>query len=279
MPVRWQRFLAVACLGGCALLPAIVARGQDLVGVDFTSGRVYRLPTTGGPPTAIAETNINSLSALELFLDGNYYGYSVFGDVLYRFHPTTYAPTTVGPITGAGGMFEGSLVQSPTGDVYAVNGNDASSARLLRLNVATGGATVVGTMPGREIDINGLAWRSDRMLVGLDRPGNRLVTIDPETATVSTLASLPFTVGALGGMTAIGSTGYFVTAGPGASLPGSNGLYSFDLFTGQHTLVRNLSPDIGAAGIGGLAVLVPEPAAAGALLLCAGPALRLRRAR
>ena len=59
-------------------------------------------------------------------------------------------------------------------------------------------------------------------------------------------------------MAAVGDSGYFATAGPGASIPGSNQLYSFNLFTGDHTLIGSFVGTITGTGIGGLAV-IPEP--------------------
>ncbi len=96
------------------------------------------------------------------------------------------------------------------------------------------------------------------MLVGLDRATNSLLAIDPATAVSSLITAVRPTVGAVGGMAAAGDTGYFATSGPGTALPGSNELYSFDLFTGAHTLVGSFAPTISGTGISGLAI--PEPA-------------------
>ena len=115
------------------------------------------------------------------------------------------------------------------------------------------------------------------MLVGIDRITNSLLAIDPTTAASTLIAALDDTVvGAVGGMTVLGQTGYFSTSGPGLPSPGSNRLYSFDLMTGAHTLIGSLSPQIVGTGISGLAV--PEPATL-ALLIVGGAALAIRRKR
>jgi hypothetical protein len=72
-------------------------------------------------------------------------------------------------------------------------------------------------------------------------------------------------VGGVGGLTIDGSTGFFSTSGPGGSVPGSNSLYSFDLFTGSNALVGSFAPTINDTGISGiagqpLATPAPEPA-------------------
>ncbi len=116
---------------------------------------------------------------------------------------------------------------------------------------------LVGAISGGMRDINGMAWRADGMLVGLDRITNALIAIDPLTAVSSQIASIIPTVGTVGGMAVLGDTAYFVTSGPGEPVPGSNELYAIDLFTGDHELIGSLAPTITGTGISGLAV--PEP--------------------
>ncbi len=188
---------------------------------------------------------------------------------LYRVNRLTGASTLVGP-TGFQFVFEGGLQFSPDGILYATNGTNAASAQLLSVNPSTGAASIIGTMNSSTItpiDINGLAWRSDGVLIGLDRPSNSLVIINPDTAAVTALAPLTATVGNVGGMTnAVGNLGYFVN--------GSNELYSFDLFSGAATLVGTIP----GSNITGLAYIpVPAPAAASMVMLAAG--LMRRRTR
>jgi hypothetical protein len=257
------------------------ARGAvlDLAGIDYATGRIYRLPTDGSEPSLVAQTGVQTLGSFELLLDGNYYGITHDDPTLYRFDPVTFAPTALGRVTFTTSMFEGAIAQSPDGTVYLTNGGTASTAQLLTLDLSTRVATAVGRLrQSGDADVNGLAWRGDGQLVALDRGAGGLVIIDPDTGAETMLQPLPFAIGAVGGMTLAGNVGYFVTGGPGSVVPGNNSLYSFDPFTGQATLIRSLANLTTAGeGFGGLAVLVPEPAA----LATVPPALLLlaRRGR
>lgn len=122
---------------------------------------------------------------------------------------------------------------------------------------------MLGLIGSGQHDINGLAWRSDGQLVALDRVQNALLLIDPTTRATSVLASLGPTVGAVGGMVLSNDQGWFATSGPSGTDPGSNGLYAFDAFTGNYSLVGSFSPTITGTGISGLAISVPEPSFAG----------------
>lgn len=274
------RSVSALVVTACAVLCSPGARAQDLVGIGFSTGRIYRIPTDGSAPTVLNNTGPGQVGSFERLADGSYYGFSVQDGpaTLYRFDPTTFAATSLGLIAISGNpptnqrLYEGGIVQAPDGTVYITNGDNAFNDQLLRLDLSTRTATVIGQISGTESDINGLAWRSDGVLVGVDRGSSSLVTINPASGIGSTLRALPFAVGPLGGMTAIGRTGYLVNSVTG---PVAAGLYSFDLFTGETTLLRNLSSDLGTDAIGGLAVLTPEPAS-GLLLPLAAAFLRRR---
>src|ERR1043166_6306612 len=114
---------------------------------------------------------------------------------------------------------------------------------LLSIDLATGDASVIHMFADRH-DFNGLGWRSDGMLIGLDATTNALLTIDPVTAAVTTLQDVGGTIGTVGGVALSPEIGYFVTAGPQAAIPGSNSLYSFDPFTGDQVFIANYQNQI-----------------------------------
>jgi hypothetical protein len=135
-------------------------------------------------------------------------------------------------------------------------------------------------MTGGSHDINGMVWRNDGMLVGVDRLSNAIVEINPVTAEVSLLAGIGADiVGGVGGMVIDGATAYLATAGPGGTRPGSNSLYRVNLDTGALSHIGVFS--IGGApltgsGISGLSI-VPEPTALTIMAIAALGFIRRRR--
>jgi hypothetical protein len=170
-------------------------------------------------------------------------------------------------------------VFAPDGTVYGINRGAVAAPDLFTVDMGTGEATVVGTIDvggATRHDINSMAWRDDGMLVGVDRIANALLEIDPSSGASSVIALLTPDAGGVGGMAMWGDVGYFATGGPDAGPGGSNELYTFDLYTGDHTLVGNFDATITqGSGIAGLAI-VPEPAS---LLLLAAGGLALSRRR
>lgn len=253
-----------------------ISAQAQLVGVEFNTGRFYVISTVDGSLQLIDDTGITGIGSLEFNpADGHVYGFTTGGSAtLYRFH---FAPTlddVTAEAVGSLGLFtfEGGLAFSPNGSPYAVNGGVTVPA-LMSLNLGTGGASVISFFANRN-DIGGLGWRSDGMLIGLDSTTNALLAINPATAAVSTIEETIEPVGSLGGMALNGSTGYFITAGPLAAIPGSNSLYSFDLFTGEQILIRDYENIIVGNGISGLA-FIPEPTTL--VLLAVGGFAALRR--
>jgi hypothetical protein len=261
-----------------ALAPVSFLRAQ-LVGVEFNTGSFYSISTTDGSLQFIGDTDIENIGALEFNpQDGFLYGFTTGAAKLTNLYRFTISPTldaVTAELVGPLGLstFEGAIAFSPTGDMFAVNGGSTVPA-LLALDAATGDATLINSFADRH-DINGLGWRSDGFLVGLDNTDDALLAIDPITAGVTVIDQVGTAIGSVGGM-AMGEAGnFFVTAGPLAVDPGSNSLYSFDPFTGDHVFIASYENQILANGFSGLA-FIPEPATL-ALLSLGGLALLRRR--
>jgi hypothetical protein len=244
--------LATAAFLAAVLIPS-PGTAQTLFAVEAEAGHLYRVNPATAALTWVGNTTVSALAGLELGRNGKLYAISGSPHpALYSIDPATAIAVQIG-LLGVGFMFEGALAIAPNGIAYATNLNTSSAAGLFRIDLATGQSTLLGTISGGARDINGLAWRRDGKLVAIDRVSNALITIDPVTFATTTLATVPSTVGAVGGMTAIGDTGFYSTSGPVSSIPGSNLLYSFDLFTGASTLVGSFAPTITGMGISGLA--------------------------
>jgi hypothetical protein len=152
-----------------------------------------------------------------------------------------------------------------------MNFNDGPA--LFKINLDTAATTMVGIISGGGHDINGLAWRSDNMLVGLDRVTDSLLAINPSTAVSSVIATVSAPIGGTGGMATIGDSGYFATG----NFNGSNSLYSLNLNSGAHTLIGSFAPTIAGVGISGLALVIPEPASVSLAALAIVPFFVRRR--
>lgn len=244
-------------MGGAICLLTSSRLFGALIGVDWDDGRLYRISTSTALPTLIGNTGVPHLSGLEFSPDGTLYGFTSGASAeLYRIDPFTAEAISVGSLDDF--VFEGALVFTPEGTAYGASGGSVASATLFTIDSQNGLANPMVTIGAEPHDVNGLAWRSDGMLIALDRRSNALIVIDPSDGSVSTLVALAANVGATGGMTAAGDTGYFVTSGPGDIVPGSSELYRFDLFTGETTRIGTFAPPLTGSGFGGLAI--PEPA-------------------
>ena len=261
---------------GCAVVAVYSSSyaGATPLWATDDSGELYSLSTSSAALTPIGNTGDGLIADITFGPNGLLYGFSAGNSpVLYTINPATAATMVIGPL-GLPFAYEGALAFAPNGTLYGGNANNSSDDTLFTINPNTGAATSIGTLGGTH-DINGMVVRSDGMLIGLDDDGNSLLVINPTTLSYSTLVSLPFTVGNVGGMTMVGSTGYFATANGS----GTDSLYSFDPFSGAYSPIGSFTPVPGGDGISGLAAMpVPEPATWTLLLILAATLALARRA-
>ena len=277
--VRGVILSGLLLLGG--MVSAAPARSPDLVGIESGTGDLYLIDTSDAAVEAVGTTGLTEVGAFEYHPEDDVFYAITMGvsAALYRIDASggwgDLLVEEVGPLGVF--CFEGGLAFAEDGTAYLLNGG-AITPYLLTVNLETGAASVVGPMEARH-DFGGLGWRADQMLVGLDSTTNSLRAIDPVTAVSTPIKDVDAdpAVGNLGGMAlADNGQGYFVTAGPGAPVPGSNALYSFNATTGTHTEIGDFAGEITGPGFAGLA-FVPEPATLG--LLAVGSLVLLRRRR
>ncbi len=224
------------------------AQVPGLYGIEPVTGNLYRISTVDASAVLLGPTGLTNIGALELGPNGFLYGMSLSGiSNLYRIDPLAATATLVGPLN-SGFIFEGGLAISPTGQAFVSNSGNANSASLVQLNLTTGQGMIGPLLSTTSGDLNGLGWRVDGMLIGLDRVTNSLLVIDPGSGVVTAQVPALGSLGPAGGIAIRGGLGYYVTSGAPA-----NQLWTFDPFTGAQGLVGNLGPPIGIQGLYGLA--------------------------
>jgi hypothetical protein len=248
-----------------ALSEAVTLYASDLV------GNIYSVNPSTGNANLLASTGL-SIGEIEIGPTGTMYALTNgSSSSLYTLDTATWDATLVGA-TGLGFLFEGGLAFS-NGTLYGVNGGSSSAAQLLKIDPATGVASVVGDMGTG--DINGLAARADGKLIGLDRESESIVEIDPSVPSFTGLDSDVSYDTDSGGMTLFGGTTY-AAVGLANSTGISNALYTIDQMTGAETYLSQITYNGGNFELSGLAA-VPEPATM--LALGAGVAALVARRR
>ncbi|MFG0306951.1 MAG: hypothetical protein ACF8Q5_12145 [Phycisphaerales bacterium JB040] len=250
----------------------------DLIGVNYSTGAVFSIDEHTASATELGEL-VRGVMGIASAPDGMLYAITdgISGQLL-QIDPGDWSANPVGGL-GAGFTFEGGLAFDGAG--HAIGGSRlAGGGRgLFEIDLATGsiGHTIV--LDRTAADLNGLHFRDDGVLVGIDGDANEFVSVDLVTGEVTTIAALITPdAGSVGGLTALGDVGYYVTAGTVSGSDGDNALYRIDLHTGSQTRIGTLGPDAGSGfGIGGLVGVVPTPG--GAALLGLGGLIATRRRR
>jgi hypothetical protein len=240
-------------------LPVLAANAHShIYGIVSDTSELYSISDVDGTAELIGDAGDLFLAGLDFRpSDGFLYGFNAID--LIRIDARDASAVVVGP-HGLNSLYEGGLAITSNDVAYGLNKQSSTSMGpdLFSVNLDTGHATVVANLGNAMYDINGLAWRSDDKLVGIDRPRNALLEIDPLTGNNKIISLLVPSLGAIGGLAGDGRHGYFTTAPP--LLGGTNEIYTIDFFTGEHSLIGSLGPRFEVSGISGLA-FIPEPSA------------------
>lgn len=220
--------------------PTLYAIDFDIMTGHITS--LYMMsPSTGAVLSSVGVTGIGPSLGLEMGYDGLLYTVSsnlaTPANALYSIHPATGESKLIAPL-GLGEMFEGDIALDPNdpgGPLYGVTGGLES--RLFRVDLATGEAEVVGTIPGQQRDISYLAFDGSSRLWGIDgRSGGStaaLLQIDTSDASIPLEVPLSQSLGAYGGMDLDPVSGSLYLADSGQD--GSDAAFVLNTSTGQLT--------------------------------------------
>ena len=198
------------------LLLTELAAAQRMLAVRSQDGALFYVSPGDASLTPTIPTGVEHVFALEMAPDGQVYGFD-HELRLFRFDPVSFNLALLGQIQTFEYLYEGALAFAPGGAAYVI-GSDFTTS-LLQLDVDTLTTTRIGALGDRLYDINGLVWRADGKLVGMDRVSNALVTIDPASGAATPLAPLAPIVGAVGGMTVLDGVGYLATGSRHSRIP------------------------------------------------------------
>ena len=187
------------------------------------SGTLFRfdLPPAGSPPGPVSMVVVHDFHSTTAFdpsvparaddglLYGTTIGGSTRGGVVYRIDPATGDTTILGdipaPLAGALRVSNSPLVPGPDGLLYGTSSSSTATAfenRVVRVDPATGAATVAvwtgGSLPPQFsafVTYSALVRTPGGLLYGLryESAGTRVFRFDPQTNTVTDVASSPLT--------------------------------------------------------------------------------------
>jgi len=216
---------------------------------------VYHLDLATGAAAQPRNTGITFLTGIAADpASGSLYGLTTFGSApmnsLVRIDPLTGAATTVGA-TGLQNIFEGDLAFNPaTGQLFGLQNipNAPGPGDLFRIDLNTGAATIVGTLPTGDysalaFDLSGTLWLVDSSASG----GNNARILD----TVQLNLDLGATVGLA--FDPASGTAYLADGGNNRT----DMLYRLDVLSGIASPVGLIGIPEGIAGLTFMAV--PEP--------------------
>lgn len=271
-------FARAGLLAGVVLLAAHA--DADLIGINYSSGQIFLISTTDASVSLLGETR-QGVMGMDRDSNGTLYAITDgLSGGLGTFDEQSWTLNMIGNLS-AGFTSEGGLAFDAQGRAFGGNTLAGGGRAIFQIDLDTGraGDRIVLSRPS--IDLNGLVFRSDGVLVGIDRVSNELVSIDHASGEVSTVASLISSgIGSVGGLAIDAGVGYYATAGTVSGSDGDNSLYGINLFTGEQWLVGSLGAQAGSGfGIGALASdAVPAPGPVG-LLAIAGGLVGARRRR
>jgi hypothetical protein len=261
-PIDPRRTLRGLVLAAAAAFAAD-ARAQTLIGVRWDWGALHSISTVDATSTPFGVLAGPHLGDLVRSHDGFLYAIHTNAlPYLVRIDPVTGTNTVVGML-GLEAVVHGAIAIREDGIAYGFSAvTPFAQPWMFRIDLATGAAFGLIPLTAGLFDINGAVFRSDGLIAAIDSVPNALVTIDPQTGVRTVVQVLTPAIGGNGGLAVKNGIAYFTTSGPGGFYPGSNELWTIDLYSGAHSLVGSLGSigdGVGISGIVGDAVEIGAP--------------------
>lgn len=309
-------------VAACIAVSAVISEASaaaPLLGVSFRTGgqtaglfpRMYDVDLASGAATNPRSINVNNTVGIACDPStGILYGATdQFGrinnqsgqggkNLLFTIDRATGAAVGIGRFDPAGAdatqLFEGDLAFQPgTNQLYALS-TRVTSATLMKIDKATGLATIVGAIPApagvTNFDCSAMAFASNGDLYVLDSAfppetaggkteKARLLRVDVTTGALLDTIQTPYVLGSGAGMSIDPASGLIYFAD--GDTDGSDKLYSYSVPNSSFALLGPTGAAGGSGntfdhGLSGLTFVVPEPMA---LTMLAVPAVMLRRRR
>lgn len=252
----------------------------DLIGINYSTGDVFSISTVDASTTFLGRTDTGIMGVdrdqngdLLTITDGLNGSLGVLDE-------NNWQIGEVGNL-GAGFTFEGGLAVSGSGEIFGASRLAEGGRAIFQISRSSGDVMRSTVLSRPDVDLNGMQFRSDGVMVAIDALAGDFVSIDTSTGLMTHISSLEtLSPGAVGGLALQDGLGYYITGGPVSGSEGDNSLYSIDFYTGEQRFIGTLDDVAGAGfGIGALVgTTVPSPGGLPVLGL-AGVILGTRRRR
>ncbi len=257
-----SRLVASFAMLAFSIAGALPASSQhDLLGIDYTSARLWDVDPATGACSNPRAVNASFLVGLAASPDGTLYGLTTLASVpanaLVTIDPVTGNATSVGT-TGLTAVYEGGLAFDPTtGILYGIQEFTGWGCWMFKFDLTTGGVYLLGQVGGSVLDLSAMAFNSAGVCHILDTSADKLHHVVESNGNIFYTVPLSIPLGEVVGMAfdPVDDTLYVVDGFNG----GTRDLYTCDPYTGVLTLVGPTgSPD----GFSGLTFLCAVAASA-----------------
>jgi uncharacterized repeat protein (TIGR01451 family) len=225
---------------------------------------LYDIDPVTGAATNPRSAGVGHSAGIDFGPNGKLYAITTFAstgsdnNALYEIDPTTGSATRIGTLPNGlniGPISEGDLAFDPNGVLYGIGASQSGQPALFIVDLATGIGTIVGVIPGINVDISSIAFDLSGRLFAINNTisagtSTFLLELDPVDGKIITTTTLGTNLGGISGMDSDDYSGTFYVVDGANS--GNDQLYTLDV--GSGTLTPASSPTGVTGGFSGLVV-------------------------